>query len=405
MNSAFTIRRKAAPKMARKLNGLARLYVAALRRHLKHSPRTGLKSAQELGRRAMDLGMETLDLARFHERALISLVLADYSPGARNSMIRRAGEFFAEAITPIEQTHRTAQQANASLNQMIQILNQRGVDLAASNQQLQQEVIQRKSVEESLRKSEQHYSQLLEQSRQMQDQLRRLSRQLLSAQEEERKMISRELHDQIAQTLTGINVRLASLKMGAALNDKSLQKKISSTQKLVEKSVEIVHRFARQLRPTVLDDLGLIPALLSFMKTFTAQTGVRTHLTAFAAVELLDLSKRTVLFRVAQEALTNVARHAHASRVEVTIQKLPNRICMKIKDDGKAFDVERTLHANGGRRLGLLGMRERLEMVGGKFNVESLPGKGTTILGQIPLGKRSARRSVISAGGAIPDHT
>ncbi|MGB7749485.1 MAG: sensor histidine kinase, partial [Verrucomicrobiia bacterium] len=176
----------------------------------------------------------------------------------------------------------------------------------------------------------------------------------------------------------------------STLNHKGLQKKISSTQRLVEKSVDIVHRFARELRPTVLDDLGLIPALHSFMKSFTARTGVRVHLTAFAAVERLDAAKRTVLFRVAQEALTNVARHARASRVEVTIQKLPGGIGLKIKDDGKSFNVERTLHANGGKRLGLLGMRERLEMVGGKFTVESAPGKGTTIFAQIPPGNGRA---------------
>jgi len=99
------------------------------------------------------------------------------------------------------------------------------------------------------------------------------------------------------------------------------------------------------------------------MKSFAKRTGVRVHLTAFATVERLDTAKRTVLFRIAQEALTNVARHAQASRVEVSIQKLPDCICMKIKDDGKSFNVERTLHANGGKRLGLLGMRERLEMV------------------------------------------
>jgi signal transduction histidine kinase len=142
-----------------------------------------------------------------------------------------------------------------------------------------------------------------------------------------------------------------------------------------------------------LDDLGLIPALHSFMKSFAKRTGVRTSLTAFAAVEQLDTAKRTVLFRVAQEALTNVARHAQAGRVEVSIQKLRDRVCMKIKDDGKSFQVERALHANGGKRLGLLGMRERLEMVGGKFVVESSPGKGTTILAQIPPGNARARRA------------
>jgi signal transduction histidine kinase len=339
----------------------------------------------------MALGLETLDLARFHEQALITLVLPAYSPGTRDRMIRRAGTFFAEAITPIEKTHRAARETNSQLVQLNQALHRRSLDLTASNRQLQQEILQRKSVEESLRKSEQHYSQLLEQSRHMQEELRLLSRQLLSAQEEERKMISRELHDQIAQTLTGINVRLASLKTESTLNNKGLQKKISSTQRLVEKSVDIVHRFARELRPTVLDDLGLIPALHSFMKSFAARTGVRTSLTAFAAVEQLATAKRTVLFRVAQEALTNVARHAHASRVEVSIQKLSDCICMRIKDDGKSFQVQRVLLAQGSKHLGLLGMRERLEMVGGRFDVESVAGTGTTIQAQIPPDNARAR--------------
>jgi signal transduction histidine kinase len=380
--------------MGRKQNGLSRRYVAALRKHLKPGPRAipPGKTAQGLGRRAMALGLETLDLARFHEQALIALVSPGHSPGTRDRMIRRAGTFFAEAITPIEKTHRAAREANGQLVQLNQALHQRSVDLIASNRRLHQEILQRKSVEESLRKSEQHSRQLLQQSRHMQEQLRLLSRQLLVAQEEERKMISRELHDQIAQTLTGINIRLGSLKTEATLNTKGLQKKISSTQRLVEKSVDIVHRFARELRPTVLDDLGLIPALHSFMKSFTLRTGVRASLTAFAAVERLDTAKRTVLFRVAQEALNNVARHAQASRVEVSIQNLPDYICMKIRDDGKSFNVERALRANGRKRLGLLGMRERLEMVGGKFAVASAPDKGTTILAQIPPDNAPARR-------------
>jgi signal transduction histidine kinase len=207
------------------------------------------------------------------------------------------------------------------------------------------------------------------------------------AQEEERKKISRELHDVIAQVLTGINVRLATLKSEAAVNTKGLTRKISHAQRLVEKSVKIVHRFARELRPAVLDDLGLIPALHSFMKHFAKETGIRVSLKAFAEVERLDSDKRTVLYRVAQEALTNVARHAQASRAEVSIWKLPNAVGMKIKDNGKSFQVERALHAIKSKRLGLLGMRERVEMVGGKFTVESAPGHGTTIQAQIPFGQ------------------
>ena len=340
----------------------------------------------------MATGLETLDLARIHEQALITLVLPGYSPITRDGMVRRAGTFFAEAITPIEKTHRTAREANVHLSRMIETLNRRSADLTDSNRQLKREIAQRKSVEESLRNSERHYSQLLEQSHDLQEQLRLLSRQLLLAQEEERKRISRELHDEIAQTLTGINVRLAALRTEATVNTKGLQKKIASAQRMVEKSVDIVHRFARELRPTVLDDLGVIPALHSFMKIFTRRTGIHIRFTTYTSgtIEQLDTVTRTVLYRVAQEALTNVARHAHADRVDVSLQKLPRAIGLTIQDNGKSFHVERVLHAKKNTRLGLLGMRERVEMVGGRLRVESAPGQGTTIRAEIPFanGKR-----------------
>ena len=393
--------------MARKLTGLSRRYQAALRKHLKQGPRAipPCGTAQGLGRRAMTIGLETLGLAMIHQQALIALVLPSYCPGTRDAMVRRAGTFFAEAITPIEKTHRTAREAKVRLNQMIETLNRRSADLDDSNRQLKQEIARRKSVEESLRKSEQHYSRLLEQSHRLQEQLRLLSRQLLAAQEEERKRISRELHDEIAQTLTGINVRLAALKTEATVNTKGLQKKITRTQRMVEKSVNIVHRFARELRPTLLDDLGLIPALHSFVKSFSKQTCIHIRLTVFAEVEKLDNAKRTVLYRVAQEALTNVARHAQASRVEVSIQKLPGAARMEIKDNGKSFQVDSVLHAKGNKRLGLLGMRERVEMVGGSLRVESAPGQGTTICAQIPLGNGragGAENSLMEPAGTKP---
>jgi PAS domain S-box-containing protein len=262
--------------------------------------------------------------------------------------------------------------------------------LESSNQKLRHEIVQRKLMEKSLRESEQHQTRLLDESRHMQEQLRQLSRQILSAQEDERKKISRELHDVIAQTLTGINVRLSGLKKAAALDTRGLDRNIARTQRLVEKSVNIVHEFARELRPAVLDDLGLIPALHSFVKLFSKRTRIRVHLKVFAGVEQLDAARRTVLFRVAQEALTNVSRHAQAGRVEVSIQELADGICMKIEDDGKSFEVERMLRYRGRKHLGLLGMRERLEMVGGHFHVESAPGKGTTITAHIRPGNGRA---------------
>lgn len=363
---------------------LARRYQAALRRHLKLGSKAHLGSARGLGSRALAAGLQTLDLANLHEQTLVTELLPAFPPGKRAALIKQAGIFFAAAIVPIEKTHRSAREDTLLLKRFIETLSRRTVELAASNMELNAEIVQRKAVEVALKKSERHYSKLLEQSDQLQEQLRRLSRQILSAQEDERKKISRELHDVIAQTLTGINIRLASLKKEASLNTKGLDRNIARTQRLVEKSVNIVHRFARELRPAVLDDLGLIPALHSFMKNFTEQTGVRTHLTAFADVEQLDTARRTVLFRVAQEALTNVGRHAQATRVDVSIKKLPEGICMKIKDDGKSFEVERVMHGRGSKRLGLLGMRERMEMISGRFDVESAPGKGTTITAQIP---------------------
>jgi signal transduction histidine kinase len=384
--------------MKRKLLNLSRRYQAALRAHLRQGRKAGLESARGLGARALAAGLQTLDLAKLHEQILVTQVLPRSPAGKRDALIKQAGAFFAVAITPIEKKHRSAREATAHLKKFIETLSQRTVELAASNLELSLEITQRKVAEEALKKSERHYSLLLEQSDRLQDQLRLLSRQILSAQEDERKKISRELHDVIAQTLTGINVRLAALKKEAALNTSGIDRNIARTQRLVEKSVNIVHQFARELRPAVLDDLGLIPALHSFMKHFTVRTGVRTHLTAFAGVEHLDTAKRTVFFRVAQEALNNVARHARASRADVSIQKLPGCICLQIQDNGRSFHVKRVTDSRSGNHLGLLGMRERLEMVGGKFTVESSPGKGTTIQARIPFDNARGGREKLADG-------
>ena len=377
--------------MKRKLVNLSRRYQAALRNHLKQGKKAGLDSAWGLGSQALATGLQTLDLAKLHEQTLVAELLPCCPPGKRAALIKKAGIFFAAAIIPIEKTHRSAREAAVQLKEIIESLSRRTVGLAAANLELSMEITRRKSVEEALKKSERHYEQLLEKSGHLQEQLRRLSRQVLSAQEDERKKISRELHDVIAQTLTGINVRLAALKKEAAVNTRGLDRNITRTQRLVEKSVNIVHQFARELRPAVLDDLGLIPALHSFMKNFTERTGVRTYLTANSGVEHIDATRRTVLYRVAQEALTNVARHAHATRVEVKIEKLTKHILMTITDDGKSFDVESVLRAKGGKRLGLLGMRERLEMVGGSFAISTAPGKGTVVEALI-LNKRTGAR-------------
>jgi len=377
--------------MKTKFLKLARRYSNALRTHLKQGRLASLQPARGLGSQALAAGSETLDLARLHEQILVTEVLPRYPARKRSALIKQAGIFFATAITPIEKSHRNAREAAVLLKKFIETLSQRSVELAASNLELSLEITQRKAAEAALLKSEHHYSQLLKKSDSLQEQLRRLSRQVLSAQEEERRRISRELHDVIAQTLTGINIRLATLKKQAAVSTRGLDRNIARTQRLVEKSVNIVHEFARELRPAVLDDLGLIPALLSFVKLFSKRTRIHVELKIFAGVEQLENNQRTTLYRVAQEALTNVSRHAHASRVEVNIQKVTDGVCMKIGDNGKSFEVERVLNARGQKRLGLLGMRERLEMVGGRFAIDSTPGEGTTITAWLPHGKQEEK--------------
>lgn len=252
--------------------------------------------------------------------------------------------------------------------------------LAASNKKLEKEINHRKIVELELKTSGK--------------QLQQLSRKILTTQEEERKRISRELHDTVLQTLVGINLHLASLTSKVLDNPTSLRRRVAQTQLLVEKSLAIVHRFAVELRPSVLDDLGLIPALHSYIKDFMLQTGLRAIFTVCAEVNELPTIESSVLYRVALEALHNVAMHAQASAVEVKIKKLPDWIFLTIKDDGKSFDVKNVLRTKENIRLGLLGMKERLEMISGKLSIKSSPSHGTTVIAQIPVVTKSVETVV-----------
>jgi signal transduction histidine kinase len=230
--------------MKQKLTELSQRYVTALRKHLKQGPRESLQPALRLGRQAVVLGLETLELARIHERALTTLELSS----SKNGVIKRAETFFTEAITPIVETHRAARQSKIDLKRLNETLSRRTAELAATNRQLQRGIVRRKSVEAALKKSGEHYTRLLKESLQLQEGLRQLTHQVLAAQEDERQNISRELQDEIAQTLLGINVRLLSLKQEARSNNKGLKNEIASTQRLVVKSARSVRQVARGFR-------------------------------------------------------------------------------------------------------------------------------------------------------------
>jgi signal transduction histidine kinase len=228
--------------MEKKLIRLSQQYTAALGKHLKQGPQASLQPALGLGRQFVALGLETLELARVHEHALATLELSNI----KNGFTKLAGIFFAEANIPVEETHRAARQSNVHLSRLKETLDQRTEELAASNRQLQRGIIRRKVMEDAFEKTGRHHNKCLEESLQLQKRLRQLTHRVMAAQEDDRKSISCELQDEIAQTLLGINVRLLSLKREARLNTKGLKNEIASTQRLVVKSAKSVRRVARE---------------------------------------------------------------------------------------------------------------------------------------------------------------
>ena len=160
------------------------------------------------------------------------------------------------------------------------------------------------------------------------------------------------------------------------------------TQRLVEKSMKTIHQFARELRPAVLDDVGLIPALQSYVKDLARRTHIPIRFKVANPARIrgqLGSVQRTAFYRVAQEALSNVVKHAKASLVHMSLHRNDGVVQMEIKDNGKSFSVESMMRMRRRKRLGLLGMRERMEMIGGSFILESKPGKGTTVRAQAPF--------------------
>ena len=372
---------------------LAARYLAALRTHLGQNGRgNNGDHAQDLGRAAVAAGLAPLDLAVMHEKAVATLASSHDFANGRNGFFKRKGNFFTQALIPLEAAHRATRETNRELQQRNQTLRRLTLALSRGNRRLQREIVRRQAGEVALKKGHKQYRALFLESQVMQKKLRQLTRQIITAQEEERKMISRELHDDVVQTLVGINVELSALSKGASVGLSAMKAKIARTQRLVENSVNEVHRFARELRPAVLDDLGLIPALHAYSKNLAEREKIKIQMTAFGGVEALGSAKRTVLYRVAQEALTNVARHAQASQVKMSITEISGAIQMEISDNGKSFHVGKALTARNPHRLGLVGMRERVEMVGGTLTIESARGQGTIVRAEIPFNREKNRK-------------
>ena len=245
---------------------------------------------------------------------------------------------------------------------------QRTAVLTRVNQELRTEIAERERAEEQLRTSL--------------DRLRALAARLQSVREEERTSIAREIHDELGQACTAIKMDLALI--GRRLNKRhaQLRAKISSAMQLVDNMIGTLRRIASELRPQILDDLGLPAALEAQAQEFESRTGIRCSVTLPREPLTLDADISTAIFRIFQESLTNVARHAHAARVEARLEGENNRLIFQVSDNGRGFDPE---EAKAGKSLGLVGMQERALLLNGELKIAGVPGAGTTMTLTIPL--------------------
>jgi signal transduction histidine kinase len=212
-----------------------------------------------------------------------------------------------------------------------------------------------------------------------------LLRRLFAAQEDERRRISREMHDDLGQQVSALRMKIEALKRDSS-GHANLGVQLASLEAMVKQLDSDVDLIAWQLRPAALDDLGLGAALTSYAKGWSEHFDVRAelHVSGMEA-NRLTTERETALYRIIQEALNNVAKHAHARNVSIALQCWSDRVSLIVEDDGVGFDRERIV-ASVDKQLGLVGMRERVSLLGGTLDVESQPGCGTTVVARIPAG-------------------
>ncbi len=202
--------------------------------------------------------------------------------------------------------------------------------------------------------------------------------------EEDRARMAREIHDELGQALTGLKMDLAWLQKHTRPKQKDLLQKLRDMSDLVDTTIQDVRRIATELRPSMLDDLGLVPAMEWQLQEFQKRSGIRCRFTSDLEEVTLDAEETTVLFRILQETLTNVARHAAATRVEVSLHEEQAYVRLQVRDNGRGITAG---EVEGSRSFGLLGMRERVLLRSGDFSIQGTPGQGTTVVIKLPRSK------------------
>ncbi|MBT6940076.1 MAG: PAS domain S-box protein [Candidatus Marinimicrobia bacterium] len=223
--------------------------------------------------------------------------------------------------------------------------------------------------------------------RSYQKQLKNLSQKSLKMLEDERSRISHELHDEVGQALSAVNLNLQHIKLKMDKQDAKSQSRIDDCQSLVQNTADNIHRFSFELRPSILDDLGLVPAMKAHARSYTDRTGINVNLSGDKSIHYLDDQSRTTLYRVFQESLTNVSKYAKATKVDASVTLNNESILLIIKDNGIGFSSSQSLENNNVKGLGITGMKERVEHSDGTFILHSELGHGTEIIAQLPYNK------------------
>jgi signal transduction histidine kinase len=208
-----------------------------------------------------------------------------------------------------------------------------------------------------------------------------LTEHLQNIREEERTHIAREIHDELGQQLTVLKMDASWLNKKIITTDESIKEKLKDLLELLDGTVRTVRKISSELRPSLLDDMGLVAAMEWHLKEWEKRASVKTKFLIPSNDLPLTDAVKTGLFRIFQESLTNVARHANAKKVEVSLQRQNGSLILSIKDDGKGFDREKAANK---KTLGILGMEERSFMMGGSYQINSKPGKGTLVVVSVP---------------------
>ncbi len=301
-------------------------YVSALEEHVQSGNESTLRRAYDVGREAISEGKSLLEMATFHHIALRKILGRLNSDAAEKEALESARQFFAESISPYEMAHRGFNEAIAALRHL--------------NEALEQEI-----------------------------------RRIASA-----------VHDEAGQLLTALHLTLAEISRDVP---EPVRNRLGDLNPIFAQIEDQLRRLSHELRPTILDDLGCIPAIRFLADGVSRRNGIPIRVEA--SIEgRFPPAMETALYRIVQEALTNAMKHAQAKSVTIQFSRVDESICCSIRDDGVGFDVRSTRAPGSASGLGLIGIQERLNAMGGTLRILSSPGQGTNLLIRLPMEEQDA---------------